>query len=261
MKYGGIIQIIDDQGETAYERELSADEIIDTLIDARKRTLGFEIPKEEVKQTLEDIGNTTPPGGFTPSRHRGELTCAHSIGHGPHVHGCDGCCKDLTVEDGKLVDKRGVLGASTSPKEAKKGCKSCGSKIKRHRKDCPVFGEAAAQPKKQRATSYGCKECDSNGPRHRKGCSLDVKKPPQRTLAEDDEQEAKEDLPEPMPEDHGRVLSHAEYDIVRDLKANTHKTSMQILTELPDDVKLQQVNWAVLLGTYDRYVEHASRAR
>lgn len=29
---------------------------------------------------------------WTPSGHRGEFDCEHSIGHGPHIHGCDGCC-------------------------------------------------------------------------------------------------------------------------------------------------------------------------
>ena len=23
---------------------------------------------------------------------RNELYCPHGVGHGPHVHGCDGCC-------------------------------------------------------------------------------------------------------------------------------------------------------------------------
>lgn len=23
---------------------------------------------------------------------RGEIACVHFVGHGPHVHGCDGCC-------------------------------------------------------------------------------------------------------------------------------------------------------------------------
>jgi len=23
---------------------------------------------------------------------RGELACEHFIGHGPQIHGCDGCC-------------------------------------------------------------------------------------------------------------------------------------------------------------------------
>jgi len=26
------------------------------------------------------------------SRMRDELYCPHGVGHGPHVHGCDGCC-------------------------------------------------------------------------------------------------------------------------------------------------------------------------
>lgn len=25
--------------------------------------------------------------------YRGEYTCPHGIGHGNHVHGCDGCCQ------------------------------------------------------------------------------------------------------------------------------------------------------------------------
>ena len=26
------------------------------------------------------------------SRYRGQYTCIHGVGHGNHVHGCDGCC-------------------------------------------------------------------------------------------------------------------------------------------------------------------------
>lgn len=29
---------------------------------------------------------------WEPSGHRGEFTCEHGVGHGPHIHGCDGCC-------------------------------------------------------------------------------------------------------------------------------------------------------------------------
>ena len=27
------------------------------------------------------------------SGHRGEWECPHGVGHGNHIHGCDGCCK------------------------------------------------------------------------------------------------------------------------------------------------------------------------
>ena len=29
---------------------------------------------------------------------RGELLCRHHVGHGPHVHGCDGCCSTKEYE-------------------------------------------------------------------------------------------------------------------------------------------------------------------
>lgn len=54
----------------------------------------------------------TPPGGFSRSDYKNELTCAHGIGHGSGVHGCDGCCDILTDRNGILYDERSVQPAS-----------------------------------------------------------------------------------------------------------------------------------------------------
>ncbi len=45
-------------------------------------------------------GNCYPPLGehpldtdyWTYSGYRGEFTCPHGVGHGNHIHSCDGCC-------------------------------------------------------------------------------------------------------------------------------------------------------------------------
>lgn len=59
MKYAGHIQIVDDEGEIAFERELSADEMIDALTAVLVRSDG--VP---VRVTKED-----PTGILQPKRH------------------------------------------------------------------------------------------------------------------------------------------------------------------------------------------------
>ena len=29
---------------------------------------------------------------------RNEIECPHGVGHGQHIHGCDGCCGDESYE-------------------------------------------------------------------------------------------------------------------------------------------------------------------
>jgi len=36
---------------------------------------------------------TKPEPFWTGPGYRGEYQCPHGIGHGNHIHGCDGCCQ------------------------------------------------------------------------------------------------------------------------------------------------------------------------
>lgn len=73
--------------------------------------------------------------------------------------------------------------------------------------------------------------------------------------------EREEPAEKPPQADNGRVLTADEFDLVKDLRSDIPmKTSLQILSELPDDVKLQQVNWAILIEEYEGYVAHANAA-
>lgn len=56
-----------------------------------------------------------------------------------------------------------------------------------------------------------------------------------------------------------RVLTETEFDLVKDLKENTMKTSLQIASEIGEDIQLQQVNYAILAPTYDIYLKNSER--
>ncbi len=59
-------------------------------------------PDSQAAEPMESppCGNCYPPPGEHPldtnywtwSGYREEYTCPHGVGHGDHVHGCDGCC-------------------------------------------------------------------------------------------------------------------------------------------------------------------------
>lgn len=59
--------------------------------------------------------------------------------------------------------------------------------------------------------------------------------------------------------DHGRILTEEEYDTVHDMREQM-KNTMQIRNELGEDCSFQQINWAILIKTYDGYVAHAKAA-
>lgn len=46
----------------------------------------FEIPPEKA-DSPDESPFWTGPG------YRGEYNCPHGVGHGNHIHGCDGCCQ------------------------------------------------------------------------------------------------------------------------------------------------------------------------
>lgn len=60
--------------------------------------------------------------------------------------------------------------------------------------------------------------------------------------------------------DHGRLLTEEEYDTVRELREQG-KNTMQMRNELGDDCSFQQINWAILIGTYAGYAAHARNAK
>lgn len=60
---------------------------------------------------------------WTGPGYRGEYQCPHGVGHGRHVHGCDGCCKrdDFPLNDANLEATRETWIAEGR-------CGICGSK-------------------------------------------------------------------------------------------------------------------------------------
>ena len=49
---------------------------------------------------------------WTGPGYRGEYQCPHGVGHGRHIHGCDGCCKrdDFPLNDANLETTRAKEG-------------------------------------------------------------------------------------------------------------------------------------------------------
>jgi hypothetical protein len=63
MKYAGSIAIYDDEGNVAYERDLSADEMMDLLLEALANPEVGDVdePEEEVEAEPEPARKRTPP--------------------------------------------------------------------------------------------------------------------------------------------------------------------------------------------------------
>jgi hypothetical protein len=60
---------------------------------------GFNSPKTENPSVKNSVGKEEVPEGkyllepfWTGPGYRGEYQCPHDVGHGNHIHGCDGCC-------------------------------------------------------------------------------------------------------------------------------------------------------------------------
>jgi len=64
---------------------------------------------------------------------RVEYTCEHGVGHGLHVHGCDGCCArpDFPLRNHK--HKYSLLGLLKDGKE-RRYCSGCGKQTLRRPK-------------------------------------------------------------------------------------------------------------------------------
>ena len=52
-----------------------------------------EVQERRSAASKPDSHKNRPTPFWTRSRYRGEYVCEHGIGHGNHIHGCDGCCQ------------------------------------------------------------------------------------------------------------------------------------------------------------------------
>jgi hypothetical protein len=65
---------------------------------------------ERLKRGPGTAAETADEQFWTGPGYRGEYSCPHEVGHGNHVHGCDGCCQR---EDFPLrPENRGKTGTS-----------------------------------------------------------------------------------------------------------------------------------------------------
>lgn len=85
----------------------------DTFLD-RDREIGGDVPADghegrdlhaaaERNDTDEEPSSWEDEPFWQGPGYRGEYTCPHGVGHGNHVHGCDGCCSrpDFPLRDKK----------------------------------------------------------------------------------------------------------------------------------------------------------------
>lgn len=67
----------------------------DGVHDDRNRDAGGDVPTDGHEgRSLHAEGQDPEMQGpfWTGPGYRGEYTCPHGVGHGNHIHGCDGCC-------------------------------------------------------------------------------------------------------------------------------------------------------------------------
>lgn len=84
----------------------------------RAASLIGEVCKRLMGEAPEpDAGFWTGPG------YRGEYSCPHGVGHGNHIHGCDGCCQreDFPIpKENRSKKDRSKKGCPTKEKAARK---------------------------------------------------------------------------------------------------------------------------------------------
>lgn len=56
-----------------------------------KKELKTWDPAKEALDELNALESDDGPYWSAPG-YRGEWSCPHGVGHGNHIHGCDGCC-------------------------------------------------------------------------------------------------------------------------------------------------------------------------
>jgi Zinc knuckle len=112
---------------------------------------------------------------------------------------------------------------------------------------------------KKAANGAGCEECGSKGKRHKNGCPRAGAAKVAREVPATPKQPHTREKPRNVG--NGRLLTEDEFQIVKELRKGPFpKTSMQILAELPDDIGIQHINWAILCADYDKYVWQAEHA-
>ncbi len=53
---------------------------------------GIAFLKRRCRKMEEEEKKFEPKPYWTGPGYRGEYQCLHGVGHGNHIHGCDGCC-------------------------------------------------------------------------------------------------------------------------------------------------------------------------
>lgn len=124
MKYAGSITIIDDQGEVAYERDLTQDELIDELLTSRT-------PAATITVTDKPIVPAAQVAAIPSPRTDGFRKCSVC---GGFDHTSRKCPRNTPEAFGITTrEKSGDQGT-----EPKQGRPCCGSLGVRHKNDCPT---------------------------------------------------------------------------------------------------------------------------
>lgn len=99
--------------------------------DDRDQEVGGDTAAEGQVSVAERVPFWTGPG------YRGEYNCPHGVGHGLHIHGCDGCCArdDFPLRaDGCKKNAPVKVGV----------CAWCGGDVLEHRGEMPIICSGCA---------------------------------------------------------------------------------------------------------------------
>lgn len=120
MKYAGTINIVNDVGDSVYERELTADEMIECFINAAANPVLEDVVPEQEPEIVSGYGKRAIVHA-----------CCGSKGY-KHKKDCTSVAKHGTVPSAFKEGPRNATKTAPIP-----GCSECGSKGWTHKKDCP----------------------------------------------------------------------------------------------------------------------------
>lgn len=88
----------------------------DELFIAQQRIKLIEKLEFDLVSSVSGV-SLTKPMKWTGPGYRGEYNCEHGVGHGNHIHGCDGCC---SREDYPLRNKKKIEDVKQIEEDVKK---------------------------------------------------------------------------------------------------------------------------------------------
>lgn len=234
MKYLGKVVITDEDGGSVFERELTADEMISELVDTRKRTIGWEVPRDTIPEVKEAI--EPEPAPYRPEHTKGCPECG-SLGkrHKKECPRTGGATKAVGKKEPKVSAKK--FGGKFTEEQKRAGLDRLKELMNGGMKHSPAMAKVAKEYKCS-VNTVRWWETHNDAPATPAGKKLD------------EEEDAWNDYLAPLTKD--------QFEMVRDMSINDGKSSLQIASEL--DFALEDVSTAYRCRTYEDFFT-ASRKR